>query len=46
MAEPFLSVYDPEANIPTFGASSPNVDVYPNDSIVFDIYNYTNNYLS
>ncbi len=45
MADQFLEIFDPNGAVPMFGASPPNKGVYPNDAIVLDVYNFTNDYI-
>lgn len=45
MADPFLPIYDPSVSVPVFGTSDRDRGVYPNDGIILDVYNYTNDYL-
>lgn len=41
----FSTTFDPLSSVPVFGSSSPKAGVYPNDTVLLDIYNYTNDYL-
>lgn len=45
MPDQFLDIFDPDGAVPTFGASPQQRGVYPNDAIVLDIYNFTNDYI-
>ncbi len=41
----FTSTYDPASSVSIFGTMPPQLGVYPNDAILLDIYNFTNDYL-
>lgn len=45
MADQFLDIFDPNGSVPVFGAAAPDRGTYPNDAIVLDIYNFTNDYI-
>lgn len=41
----FTTTFDPAGSVPVFGTKSPSLGVYPNDTVLLDIYNFTNDYL-
>jgi len=41
----FTTTYDPASSVSIFGTMPPQLGVYPNDAILLDIYNFTNDYL-
>lgn len=45
IATNFTPTYRSSNVVPMFGAGSKEIGVYPNDVIILDVYNYTNDYL-
>ena len=41
----FSTTFDPQSSVPIYGSASPIGGIYPNDTVLLDVYNYTNDYL-